>query len=255
MDAVRTENLGRPDRQLCDRIFWKFRWKSFLFKICVQTVRHWRPNSRLSAASNFHIRLSTSGPKGMNVWTAILQHVISITAMRASRPRETDVRTVEVKSAISILVACAFRPRLTEVRTVIFELRFWPYLWASPDGKPHRPDGVSIFPYSKLGKNRKLIDHRWTSGRAAKTEASRHSVGPRRKRYVVQTDDVGWSSVWSEWTCRLDERNSGQMDIRTGWHFVRTADRESEIFYLFRSAESFENTLTSGIPVYNIFYT
>jgi hypothetical protein len=33
----------------------------------------------------------------------------------------------------------------------------------------------------------------------------------------------------------------------------RTADRESEIFYLFRSAESSENALTSGIPVYNIF--
>jgi hypothetical protein len=41
--------------------------------------------------------------------------------------------------------------------------------------------------------------------------------------------------------------------VRTGWHVVRTADRESEIFYLFRSAESSENALTSGILVYNIF--
>jgi hypothetical protein len=30
-------------------------------------------------------------------------------------------------------------------------------------------------------------------------------------------------------------------------------DRESKIFYLFRSAESSENALTSEIPVYNIF--
>jgi hypothetical protein len=36
-------------------------------------------------------------------------------------------------------------------------------------------------------------------------------------------------------------------------HVVRTADKESEIFYLFGSAESSKNALTSGIPVYNIF--
>jgi len=34
---------------------------------------------------------------------------------------------------------------------------------------------------------------------------------------------------------------------------VRTANKESEIFYLFRSAESSENALTSGILFYNIF--
>jgi hypothetical protein len=48
------------------------------------------------------------------------------------------------------------------------------------------------------------------------------------ERYVVQTDDAGLSGV-------------------------RTADRESEIFYLFCSAEFSENALTSGILVYNIF--
>jgi hypothetical protein len=31
-DTVQRVNLGRLDRQQCDRIFWKFYWKSFLFK-------------------------------------------------------------------------------------------------------------------------------------------------------------------------------------------------------------------------------
>jgi hypothetical protein len=64
----------------------------------------------------------------MNVRTAILQHAISISAMRASGPREADVWMVEVESAISILVARVSGPRLTDVRTVIFELRFLPYV-------------------------------------------------------------------------------------------------------------------------------
>jgi len=45
-----------------------------------------RPDGRTSAASNFHIRLRASGPWGMNVRTTILQHTISIFAMRASGP-------------------------------------------------------------------------------------------------------------------------------------------------------------------------
>jgi hypothetical protein len=35
-----------------------FAEKSLLFKSCVRTVRHCRPDGRMSAASNFHIRLS-----------------------------------------------------------------------------------------------------------------------------------------------------------------------------------------------------
>jgi hypothetical protein len=78
---------------------------------------------------------------------------------------------------------------VTYVWKIVFELRFLLYFLARPDGKPHRPDGVSIFPYSELGKNLKLIDHWWTSGRAAEmsrwmqagTEASRYSEGSRRK--------------------------------------------------------------------------
>jgi hypothetical protein len=64
----------------------------------------------------------------MNVRTAIFQHAISISVMRASGPRKADVQMVEVESAISILVAHESGLRLTDVRTVIFELRFSPYL-------------------------------------------------------------------------------------------------------------------------------
>jgi hypothetical protein len=119
----------------------------------------------------------------------------------------------------------------------------------------------SIFPYTELGKNLKLIDHRWTSGRAAersgrmqaRTEAFRQSVGSGRKTYVVRTDDAGLSGVRSWWTCRPDGWNSWQMGVQTRWHVARTADRESEIFYLLRYAESSEIFMSSGIPVYNIF--
>jgi hypothetical protein len=129
-------NLSHPDRQLCNRIFQKFRWKSFLFKSCVRMVRDWRLDGRMSTASNFHIRLRASVPREMYVRTAELQHAISISVMRASRPWRAGVRMVEVESAISILVAPASGPRLTDVRTVIFELRFLPYGDVRPDGTP-----------------------------------------------------------------------------------------------------------------------
>jgi len=64
----------------------------------------------------------------MNVRMAILQHAISISAMRASGPREADVRMVEVESAISLTDERASGPMQTDVQTVTFELRFLPYL-------------------------------------------------------------------------------------------------------------------------------
>jgi hypothetical protein len=79
-------------------------------------------DDRTSAVSNFLIRLRVSGPWGMSVRTAELQHAISISAMRASGPWEAVVRTVVVESTISILIARAFGPRLTDVRRMIFEL-------------------------------------------------------------------------------------------------------------------------------------
>lgn len=101
-----------------------------------------------------------------------------------------------------------FHISCTRFWTVIFELRFLPYVWVRPDGKPHRLDGVSIFPYSELVKNLKLIDHWWMSGRATersgRMQASRNSRGSGREKYVVRADD----------TCLFG--------IRTVWHVVRT---------------------------------
>jgi hypothetical protein len=48
--AVRTDNCATD-------FFENFAEKSFLFKICDRTVRHYRPDGRTFAASNFHIRL------------------------------------------------------------------------------------------------------------------------------------------------------------------------------------------------------
>jgi hypothetical protein len=78
------------------------------------------------------------------------------------------------------------------------------------------------------------------------TEASRYSGGSGQKD--TSSGRMMLVSVWHPdgMTRRPDGWNSEQMS-------VRTANRESEIFYLFRSAESYENALTSGIPVYNIF--
>jgi hypothetical protein len=53
----------------------------------------------------------------MNVRTVILQHAISISAMRAFEPIEADVRTVEVESAITLTDERASGPMLTNVQT------------------------------------------------------------------------------------------------------------------------------------------
>jgi len=49
---------------------------------------------------------------------------------------------------------------------------------------------------------------------------------------------------------RMEQWTDGRPDWMTR---CPAADRETEIFYLFHSAESSENALTSGIPVYSIF--
>jgi hypothetical protein len=66
---------------------------------------------------------------------------------------------------------------------------------------------VSIFPYSELGKNLKLVNHCWASGRMlARTEASRYSGDSGRK---------DTSSGWMTLVCLVSERDdtsSGRME-------------------------------------------
>jgi hypothetical protein len=138
-------NLGHLDGQLCDRIFEIFAKNLSYWEPRLDEMTH-RPDGRTSAASNFHIRLRSSRPWGMNVWTATLQHPISISDKLPSGPWKTGVRTVEVESAISLSVERVFGPMLTDVRTVVFELRFLPYIWARLDGNPHPPYGCINLP-------------------------------------------------------------------------------------------------------------
>jgi hypothetical protein len=72
-DVVRTVNLGHPDGQQWDQNYWDFCLKSFLFKSRIPTVRHCRPEGRMSTASNFHIRLShvrTKGDGRLDGWSS-----------------------------------------------------------------------------------------------------------------------------------------------------------------------------------------
>jgi hypothetical protein len=57
---------------------------------------------------------------------------------------------VEVESAVTIHDAPAFGPQPSDVPTVHFELRFLPYEDTRPDGIPHRPNGLLIFPFLNL---------------------------------------------------------------------------------------------------------
>jgi hypothetical protein len=66
--------------------FQTFCWKSFLFKSCVRTVRHCRPNGRTSVASNFHIQAPHVRTRRMGVRMVNLMHTISISDARASGP-------------------------------------------------------------------------------------------------------------------------------------------------------------------------
>jgi len=136
---------------------------------------------------------------------------------------------------------------------MIFELRFLRYGDGVRTGYHIVQTVESIFPYSELGKNLMLVEYWEASGRAAKTsglmqartKASWHSEGPD-----------GWCLV-----CRASWRNdtssgwmnSRQMSVRTGWVDRPDGWQGIENFCLECSAESSENALNSGIPVYSIF--
>jgi len=75
----------------------------------------------------------------------------------------------------------------------------------------------------------------------------------RTERYVAWTDDA-WS-VWSPdgMARRPDVWNSDRWTSGRDGSIVQTANRDSEIFYLFRSAKSSEKALIRVILVYSIF--
>jgi hypothetical protein len=234
-------NHGRPDGQLCDRIFPKFLRRNLS---CIRTSSGRDGSIIRTDASPLEVISITgsSRPWGRSVRTAKLQHPISISDARASGPWGGDVRTVEVESAVTIYDAPASGPQLSDVWTVHFELRFLPYRDTCPDGIPHHPDGWLIFPLLKLGKNqwtvRELIGVRtccWNvRTEQVCTEASRYDVG-------VQTEETRRPDRWclSVWCPDgMTRRPDGWISRQMG---VRMADRE-----LWNSSDF---TLKSGIPV------
>jgi hypothetical protein len=77
LGTVWTVDIRHLDRQLCDRLS-KILLKFFPNLSRVQTVLHYRPDGRTSAARNFHIKASRIRTKGMVVWTVDQMHAISI---------------------------------------------------------------------------------------------------------------------------------------------------------------------------------
>jgi len=86
-----------------------------------------------------------------------------------------------------------------------------------------------IWTWKESEVNRSLMDVR-TGCWDVRTDASWNRSFSIQWR--VRTDDACLSGVWTVWTRRLEGWNSRQMGVRTGLLFVRTADRESEFFYL-----------------------
>jgi hypothetical protein len=118
---------GRPDGQLCDKIFWKFRWKSFLFKNCVWT-------------------------EDTVVWTmARLLQVISIQGLaRPDHDRQSSGRVY--LNCDSCLKETRVRTGYHIVRMVDRSSLYWNleriWSWLSierrPDGLLSRPDGCKL---------------------------------------------------------------------------------------------------------------
>jgi len=170
----------------------------------------------------------------MAVRTVDLQHTISIFTVRTSGPWRAVFRTVEVESVISLTVERAFGPRLSVVRMVIFELQFLPYVWARPDWNPLRPDGWSNLPLNWTWKefevDRSLrgvrtgcwnvrMDSSWNNSFSKQWRSGRESTSSGQMM-------LGLSGRPDCMAHRPDGWNSGQMSVWTGWHVVRTADRE-----------------------------
>jgi hypothetical protein len=208
----------RPDGQQCDRIFQKFRWKSFLYKNIVRTVRHWRPAGCTSVASNFHIRLRASGRQFFNMQFPYLYCVRPNHEVQASGrlkwnwqfPSLMNARPDQVcqtsgwliLNCDSCLTETCVRTGYHMVRTVDWSSLSW-----------------------NLERIRKPFENWEASGHAAET-SGRVQVGTKTSRYSVGVRMEGARRLyrWCWSITRLDGMrhrpdwwNSGQRGIRTGW--------------------------------------
>jgi len=115
--------------------------------------------------------------------------------------------------------ASRVRTMLTGVRTSGLWMRYLPYGWARPDGNPRRSDGCSDLPITMFWKEiLKLVEYWVSSGCVAET-SGRMQVG------VVRNFSTQWK-VRTGSSRHPDGCCLEQMDVRTVWHVVLTADRE-----------------------------
>jgi len=123
--------------------FQKFRRKSLLFESRVRTVRHCRPDSRTSAARNFHIEASPVRTRRMGIQTVNLMQAISISGPCWLSSGRLDL------NCDTCLMDERIRTWIHVVHTVaaIFQylcLKRNPEAWSNTEGRPNgllnRPD-------------------------------------------------------------------------------------------------------------------
>jgi hypothetical protein len=188
--------------------FQKFRWKSFLFKSRVRTVRHCRSDGRMSATSNFHIEAPCVQTRRMGVWMVNLMHAISISDARASGRESTSSGWLQQSSHICVwkeILKLDWTLRVVQTGCLCLDVckleQFEASRHRAPDGNPRRLEG-------------------WCFS----------LMCVRTVCHVIRTVDT------------LDSWASGRYDTSSG----RLAG--NRIFWLANCAESSRTLLNSGIP-------
>jgi hypothetical protein len=201
----------RPDRQQCDRIFWKFHWKSFLFKSRVRTVRHWRPDGRMSSTSNFHIRLSrvrTKGDERLDGWTSTCNFHICyapVQTMRGRRPNGWS-RIGNFLNKIAHVRTGNHIVRTVYQSSLILNLeRIWS--WSITDG---RPDGLLRCP-DRCKLEQKRLDTVKGPDRKIR-RPDRWCLSVWRPDGITRRPD--WFKQWTNW------RPDGMTRRPDGWQGI-----------------------------------
>jgi hypothetical protein len=170
--------IGRPDRQLCDRLP-KISLKFFPNLSRVRIVVLCRPNGHTSAASNFHIKASCVRMKGMVVWMVDLMHAISISDARVSGPRGLTSGRLDFECD-----TCLMNGRVRTGFHIVWMV-------------------AANFPYLSFGKKSRSwsntecrSDVLLKRSDGCKLEASQHRGRSGQKVLVVRTDDAldSWAS-------------------------------------------------------------
>jgi hypothetical protein len=216
-------------------------------------MRQSRPDDRMSAASNFHIRLSRVRTEedgrpvgwsstrnfhicGMDVWTMIGRHPDSWSWIHNFHISCMRVRTMadwRSNCWIWIAIPALRRSASGQESTSSGRLHQTSHSWTWKESEA----------WSNTERHPRAAE---TSGRMQTgTKASRYSGGSRQKSTSSGRMMLGLSGVQTVWHV---VRTDGTVDkCASGWDgtVVRTADREPEIFWLAEFSKTLQN---SGIP-------